>query len=200
MRMWKSLFPKFIQTMLVTVVLLQVGCNQPGTSHTAQGRVAPKEVAKTPFRQDNKVKVWSPTDASNFLISRLPVGTYQPDPLEAGRWFACSQYWQLPAVGSVPNNVAYYIQGSQDKVDTLKLVLNVNDRETSEGCCKILAALAKELTKRAEIGGITAELDGALRNAKITKTSIGGEDVSVTRDDWPTGLGFELHYIIGPRP
>lgn len=138
---------------------------------------------------------WSPNLARNFLISEgIETGFYNPvDPLEPSEWFSCSKLVEFGS-GLFPNNIAYYLNGNDRAVKSLKLKLNVNDPEHAEDAhTKLLSSadtLAREalgldlrdMLSQAIIPGQEGTLDGP--NFKIT----------FTKTEWPDHAsgGYDL--------
>ena len=124
---------------------------------------------------------WRPNLARNFLISEgIETGYYNPvDPMEPSEWFSCSKLVEF-GPGLFPNNIAYYLNGNERAVNSLKLKLNVNDPENAEEAhTKLLSSadkLAREalgldlrdMLSKAIIPGQEGTLDGP--NFKITLT------------------------------
>lgn len=138
---------------------------------------------------------WSPNLARNFLISEgIETGFYNPvDPLEPSEWFSSSKLVEFGS-GLFPNNIAYYLNGNDRAVKSLKLQLNVNDPEHAEEAhTKLLSSadtMAREalgldlwdVLSQAIIAGQEGTLDGS--NFKIT----------FTKNEWPNHAsgGYDL--------
>lgn len=145
---------------------------------------------------------WSPNLARNFLISEgIETGFYNPvDPMEPSEWFSCSKLVEVGS-GLFPNNIAYYLNGNDRAVNSLKLKLNVNDPEhADEAHTKLLSSAdtlvrealgldLRDMLSQAIIPGQEETLDGP--NFKIT----------FTKTEWPNhasggyDLGVELSGI-----
>lgn len=67
---------------------------------------------------------WSPNQARHFLLSEgVETGYYNPiDPMEPSEWFSCSKLVEFGS-GFFPNNIAYYLNGNEHAVTSLKLKL-----------------------------------------------------------------------------
>lgn len=138
---------------------------------------------------------WSPNLARNFLISEgVETGYYNPvDPMEPSEWFSCSRLVEFGS-GLFPNNIAYYLNGNERAVNSLKLKLNVNYPENAEEAhAKLLSSadtLAREalgfdlrdMLSKAILPGHEGTLDGP--NFKIT----------FTKHEWPNHAsgGYDL--------
>lgn len=138
---------------------------------------------------------WRPNLARNFLISEgIETGYYNPvDPMEASEWFSCSKLVEF-GPGLFPNNIAYYLNGNERAVNSLKLKLNVNDPEHAEEAHTKLFSSAdtlarealgldlRDMLSKAIIPGQERTLDGP--NFKIT----------FTKNEWPNHAsgGYDL--------
>jgi hypothetical protein len=108
------------------------------------------------------------------------------------RLFHClSPYKELGTVAdplglSSKNNLAYYVDGDAERSHELKLVLNVYHHNVKP-CHGVMQAY-QPLTQAAR--RLTQE---ALKTP-LPKAAM----LELTRDDWPSGKGYELHFLIRP--
>lgn len=111
---------------------------------------------------------------------------------------------------SMSNHIAYYVLGNKSVAKELQLVLNVNDRDFAgsghEALTVIAAMLAQRALKqelpeavlRALIGGHAGD-EGvlqALTAGRAGEWKVGNTNLKVFREDWPTGRGYEVKFII----
>jgi len=95
-----------------------------------------REIKAARYRERTKPPVaaelgWSPAVAKDFLRDRgLPTRDYHRS-CEA-EWYAGSSMLDI-GDGIIPNNIAYYIEGTETAVTTLKLKLNINEPSTAAG-------------------------------------------------------------------
>lgn len=83
---------------------------------------------------------WSPHLARQFLIAQeLTPGPYNPS---FGEWSASSPYREF-GKAIMPDNLAYYITGTEDAATRLRIKLNVNNPDEVEGVEQSLAAFRK---------------------------------------------------------
>ncbi|MBB4114382.1 hypothetical protein FHT80_003733 [Rhizobium sp. BK226] len=74
---------------------------------------------------------WPPAIARDFLHDLgLPTRDYHRS-CEA-EWYASSSMLDI-GDGNIPNNIAYYIEGTETAVTTLKLKLNINEPDNADG-------------------------------------------------------------------
>jgi hypothetical protein len=110
--------------------------------------------------------------------------------------YECSSRYKEIGDGSpLANNLAYYVDGVKAAANKAKLVLNVNNKSQA-------AAAISELLKSAELLSIKLsgeKLPQYIKNAITGGTpavaTVGKTSIEVTRDDWPTGKGYETHVI-----
>lgn len=74
---------------------------------------------------------WSPHLAGQFLVSQeLTPGPYNPS--FGGEWSASSPYREFDSA-ILPDNLAYYITGTEDAATRLRIKLNVNSPDDADG-------------------------------------------------------------------
>lgn len=129
---------------------------------------------------------WSPNLARNFLISDgLGTGYYNPvDPMEPSEWFSCSRPVEFGA-GLFPNSIAYYLNGNERAVNSLRLELNVNDPKNAEEAHAKLLSSADTLAREA----LGLDLRDMLSKAIIPghEGTYDGPNfkVAFTKHEWP---------------
>lgn len=140
---------------------------------------------------------WPPNQARNFLLSEgIETGYYNPiDPMEPSEWFSCSKLVEIGS-GLFPNNIAYYLNGNERAVASLKLKLNVNDPgHADEAHAKLLSSAdtlvrealgldLRDMLSQAIVSGQGGALDGANFKIMFTKSewpnlALGGYDLGV---------------------
>lgn len=94
------------------------------------------------------------------------------------------------------NNIAYYVKGSAYQVDELKLVLNVNVRQEAFDAHTILWKCAQLLSLKALGEMIPDETGRAIMEGKANERRFKNARVKVTREDWSTGKGYDVKFII----
>lgn len=113
--------------------------------------------------------------------------------------YGCSSPYKELGPGtvfSISNNLAYYVTGHQHTAKELKLVLNVNSQSTAQLGHQALAYASLELTKRALNAELLDEVVAALLAGQPGKWKAGKSRIEVIREDWPTGKGYEVKFII----
>lgn len=93
------------------------------------------------------------------------------------------------------NNLAYYAEGTQSTVRLTKLVLNVNQPAYAKSGHAELVRAADVLAKSVSGEPLSKSLRDALIDGKRSKGKLGKTGVTVIRDDWPTGRGYEVKVV-----
>lgn len=84
---------------------------------------------------------WSPQLARLFLVAQnLTPGPYNPS--FGTKWSASSPFLEL-GTAILPDNIAYYIMGTEHAATRLRIILNVNNPDDTEGVEQSLAAFRK---------------------------------------------------------
>jgi hypothetical protein len=137
----------------------------------------------------------NPSDACSFMsaMGMNTRGYKNPDGIG---YFCSSPYKELGTGFPFKNNIAYYAEGSEEKVTNLKLVLNVNSKQEAKQAHAVLNDSAQTLLKKALSASLPQETQKAILAGSNGKWKIGNANVSVTRADWPTGKGYEIKFIV----
>ncbi|HEY9283221.1 MAG TPA: DUF4339 domain-containing protein [Pyrinomonadaceae bacterium] len=139
---------------------------------------------------------WQPGNACMFLshISGLQTRGYKD--LFEGEYSCSSGYKNIGGGSLLSNNIAFYANGSANVVNELKLVLNVHQRQDAKDAHRVLASYSEELTMKALSISLPGEVKNTISSGRTGQWSLGGAKAEVKRDDWPTGRGYELHYVL----
>lgn len=125
---------------------------------------------------------WSPYIAKDFLSNEgLASGHYNK--LFDNEWHASSP---MVALGSesIPDNVAYYVEGIEGIAKILKIKLNINDSSRSHSSRKRLLDLAETLIQKSLNTNITESTKNALLAGEPNCECYGSKSVSVAVDFW----------------
>jgi hypothetical protein len=117
----------------------------------------------------------------------------------SSQWGCNSAYQDIGAPEtsySLPNNLAFYVLGNKSSVKKAYLVLNVNNQQDAKfGHQKLLES--SEVLYSKIIGvKLPNEFVNAIRSGIAFKSIVGNSNIEIKRDNWPTGKGYELHFII----
>ena len=110
--------------------------------------------------------------------------------------FGCSSAYKDIGAGSpLPNNIAYYVEGTSGKVELAKIVLNVNDKKNAPTAHGELGKVAAILIERCTGQAAPPDLVKAIQDGKVTNRKIAKTEIRIEKDLWPTGKGYEIKVI-----
>jgi hypothetical protein len=194
---------KSLILLIIVATSFVAGCSRgdssqsPSGSNAAEAAAADPAVAAAAPEQDQPlIKTgWLPSEACSFLEPTLVTRGYKRD--FDDEYHCSSPYKDIgQSDQSQANNLAYYVTGKANVADTAKLVLNYNQPANAAPATKQLVAASKTLSLRATGSGLPQNIVSAL-SAGRSEVAISGEfQHEVKRDDWPTGRGYEIHYIV----
>ncbi|KFK96452.1 MULTISPECIES: hypothetical protein [unclassified Serratia (in: enterobacteria)] len=148
----------------------------------------PKEVPKE--------KGWSPYKAKEFLVKEgLSTGFYNRFFEE--EWLASSQMEEF-GDGIIPDNIAYYVEGSEDIAKILKLKVNVNDASRTHIACKKLEAMAEALSISSLSLPLSEEMKSAISDCNSYSEKAEDKKIVLIVEHWPNHKlnGFDLKLLI----
>lgn len=148
----------------------------------------PKEVPKE--------QGWSPYKAKEFLANEgLSTGFYNRSFEE--EWFASSPMKEF-SDGIIPDNIAYYVEGSEDVAKVLKLKVNVNDASRTHQACEKLSAVAEALSICSLNLPLSDEIKSAISGCNSYSEKVEGKTIALVVEHWPNHKfnGFELKLLI----
>jgi Family of unknown function (DUF6030) len=96
------------------------------------------------------------------------------------------------------NNLAYYVNGDAERAHDLLLKLNVNQRHEAKQAHQALVRAAKALTHQALNTPLPKAAEQAIAAGKPWRGSIKAATLELTREDWPTGKGYDLKFLVRP--
>ena len=172
---------------------LVIGCSNPNSPSVESS--SPTQSA-SPQNTVTQQTGWNPQEACAYLshISGLQTRGYKN---QYENTYGCSSPYKELGVGSpLANNIAYYVEGNSQNAAELKLVLNVNAAQESKDAHATLLNYSEELTKKALGTPLPKDVRNAISSGKAGQWTIEKSKVELMRDVWPTGRGYELHYII----
>lgn len=140
---------------------------------------------------------WQPQQACNYLKNKLPASSYKDT--GGGEYWCGSNYFNIGSSEyGLPNNIAFYGIGTRSSIHTLKLVVNYNvPNDDSAGVATaMLITQATELSQKATGSKPPEGILQNLLSGEPAEIQSGQYTHQVLRDDWPTGKGYEVHYIL----
>lgn len=148
----------------------------------------PKEVPKE--------QGWSPYKAKEFLVNEgLGTGFYNRSFEE--EWFASSPMKEF-SDGIIPDNITYYLEGSEDVAKVLKLIVNVNDASRTHQACEKLESLAEALSISSLNLPLSDEMKSAILGCNSYSEKVDGKTIAFVVEHWPNHKfnGFDLKLLI----
>ena len=164
----------------------------PVTSPATEEQPAPEQPAPAPLG-------WVPDQACNFIGRSFGVEV-RPYQNEYEDEYSCSTpYKNLQEGVNLPNNLAYYVTGNRELATEVKLVLNINEPSKQAYAKDQLKQFSSVVAKAATGAGIPPDMSSAITSGTPKLHESAGYRQELKRDNWPTGKGYELHYIVTKR-
>lgn len=114
-----------------------------------------------------------------------------------GQEFGCSSpYKDIGAAFPLPNNIAYYVKGSSEKASNFKIVLNVNDPSNASSAHKELQIASGILAKKVAQVNQNQPILNAIAEGRNFSQKTGNSTITVIKEVWPTGKGYEIRVSI----
>ena len=139
---------------------------------------------------------WSPYEAKNFLLNEgIKTGHYHF--ITPNEWVASSSLVEIDN-GLLPNNISYYVEGSETTANILKLILNVNQSENSEMAHMKLLSSIKVLLNISLGLELTKKQEKAIVDGDDIKSVYGNFEFSVEKNEWPQNSigGYDIRFIL----
>lgn len=160
-----------------------------------------KYIFKVRYSEENPKEVpkeqgWSPYKAKEFLVNEgLSTGFYNRSFEE--EWFASSPMKEF-SDGIIPDNIAYYVEGSEDVAKVLKLKVNVNDASRIHQACEKLEAMAEALSISSLSRPLSDEMKSAISGCKSYSEKLDDKTIAFVVEYWPNHKfnGFDLKLLI----
>ncbi|MBB6057164.1 hypothetical protein [Tolumonas osonensis] len=158
--------------------------------HIFHVRHAEKNPAEVPPSEG-----WSPYKAKDFLIdSGITTGFYNKS---FDCWHASSTLITYTD-DIMPDNIAYYVEGTDTTAKELKIKINVNNNNRSDLAMEKLNYLANMLSIKSLNRPISSSIENAILNMKNNSELIGNKRISLEFNSWlnhPQN-GFDIRFII----
>jgi hypothetical protein len=139
---------------------------------------------------------WSPYKAKNFLLSKgVNTGFYNR--LFEDEWFASSPMEEF-SDGIIPDNIAYYVEGSEEVANILKLKVNVNDAARSQQAREKLEEMAEALSIASLNQSLSEEMKNAISQCEPYSEKCENKTFSLVVEKWPNHSfnGYALKFLI----
>ena len=182
----------FLAIVCILGTTFLVGCSESDSS-SRDNRNPNTQTQSSQQNSTAQVSGWKPQDACAYL-SGLQTRGYKNQYEDV---FGCSSpYKELGAGSPLANNIAYYVGGNAQNANELKLVLNVNSAQSAKETHAALLQYSDELTQKALGAPMPKEARSAISSGKSGKWTLGKAKVELVRENWATGKGYELKYIL----
>lgn len=137
---------------------------------------------------------FNPKSACNFLneINGLSTQGYKYGGY--GDYFCASPYKMLEK--NSRSNLAYYVDGTKNNATRIYLVLNVYNNSNKPLMHNYLLNASKSLSTNSINYKLPLSIINSIKNGKAGIWKHGNYTITLKRDNWSTGLGYELHFII----
>lgn len=160
-----------------------------------------KHIFKVSAAEKNPKKVdelqgWSPYEAKSFLATQeLNTGYYNK--ISENEWWAASQTLEL-SDGILPDNIAYYVEGSEHIAKTLKLKVNINDVSGMPQACVKLTEVGEVLHESSLCLPLSEHMKKAILSCSSYSEMIGNKNISLTVEHWENHKlhGLELKFVV----
>jgi hypothetical protein len=175
------------------------GCSNDDSSQSPRSEVAAEATAAADAAVPQQRRLatrngWAPNEACSFLEPTLVTRGYKHN---FGDEYHCfSPYKDIGHSDLLENNLAYYVTGEANLADAVKLVLNYNQPTSAAPATDQLVAASKTLSLKATGGDLPPAIFTALAAGRSAVEISGAFQHEVKRKDWPTGRGYETHYIV----
>jgi len=160
-----------------------------------------KYIFKVRYSEKNPKEVpkeqgWSPYKAKEFLVNEgLSTGFYNKSFEE--EWLASSSMEEF-SDGIIPDNIAYYVEGSEDVAKVLKLKVNVNDASRTHQACEKLEAMAEALSISSLNLPLSDGMKSAISGCNSYSEKVEDKTIALVVEHWPNHKfnGFDLKLLI----
>lgn len=160
-----------------------------------------KYIIKAKYSEENPKEVaikqgWSPYKAKEFLVNKgLNTGFYNKT--FEKEWFASSPMEEF-SDSIIPDNIAYYVEGSEDVANVLKLKVNVNNASRTHQACEKLEAIAEVLCMSSLNLPLSEEMKSAISGCYSHSERVEDKTIALIVKHWPNHKlnGFDITFVI----
>ena len=141
------------------------------------------------------IEGWSPYKAKDYLKNEgIETGFYEKI---IDGWNACSPMLEL-GEGIISNNIAYYVEGSENIAKTLKIVLNINNSKRSTLSENRFLNICDTLSRSSLNRELSDSMKSAILNGKEYSELHDNKRVSVHKNKWSMHKfgGYDIKFII----
>ncbi|OBA10653.1 hypothetical protein A9988_15870 [Acinetobacter calcoaceticus] len=159
--------------------------------HIFKVRKAEKNPINVPIDQG-----WSPYQAKEFL-SCEGLNTRFYNNICEDEWVASSPMKEF-SDGIIPDNIAYYVEGSEKIAKMLKLKVNVNDSSRTYQACEKLKSMAEVLSISSLGLSLSKQMTKAIADCNSYSEKVEDKTIEFVVEHWPDHKfkGFDLKFMI----
>lgn len=139
----------------------------------------------------------SVSEACSML--NLPGMTSWKDTMGEGTYRCISSYIDIspdPQNGENPNNLAYYVQGTESSIKELKVVLNVNDSKYKKSAETEFIKMSESIYKEVANQELPSVLKNAIKNKTNKNITVKNLSLDIETDKWENGAGYSQRFYI----
>ncbi|HEN9572557.1 hypothetical protein ACG9XX_15100 [Acinetobacter baumannii] len=139
----------------------------------------------------------SVSEACSML--NLPGMTSWKDTMGEGTYRCISSYIDIspdPQNGENPNNLAYYVEGTESSIKELKVVLNVNDSKYKKSAETEFIKMSESIYKEVANQELPSVLKNAIKNKTNKQTTVKNLSLDIETDKWENGAGYSQRFYI----
>jgi hypothetical protein len=139
---------------------------------------------------------WSPNLAKNFLgVEELRTRDYHP--IFDDEWSASSPMQDF-GTGFPSSNIAYYIEGDEWSVKTIKIKINVNNIDDAQEANDLLISAAHTLYKNALESDLPLSIEESMKKELSQVFPNGNVIVSIQKEEW-LNENYDLKFVISKK-
>ncbi|MDD3294528.1 MAG: hypothetical protein PHG20_07575 [Geobacteraceae bacterium] len=137
-----------------------------------------------------------PNEACQFMSSaKLATGGYKT--IEGMNEYYCvSEPKKVSDGHPLPNTIGYHVTGDASTAKRVYLVLNVNQNNQKKTAYLSLLKDSELLTKKALNANLPHAVMKSITSGKSGTWKLKNTSIKVRRENWPTGKGHEIKFII----
>ena len=137
---------------------------------------------------------WSPFKANKFLETH-GLKTAQYKNIYDDVWHMSSPYLDI-GDEILPNNIAYYVEGTRDAAKTLTLKLNVNEPDRAEESHKAFEEIVSALFEKATSSKLPKGIENAINKIESVEASVDGISITCYKTEWGDKTKYDYTFKV----
>lgn len=158
------------------------------------GLDAEKKLPPPPKPSSSNLIMKEPSNACSSMV-RVGLVTNGWNNRYENSYGCSSPYKDIGNGYPMPNNLAFYAEGTKSEVRKIKLVLNFNDRNDTDDAYSELLKASALLIKSFTGSDMPVQIKTAILSNSNFTTTLNNTTASVEKVDWPSG-GYEIQITI----